>query len=140
MREIAEEAGFHRAAEITFMMIGKAHVQIHDTVRLARALEAPLIPFFRLVMAQFGRTHAEVGDAILESKLIAETGKSPFSGRPKPFTKPSPPIVDMRFEVPMEFRRQFRVEGEARGLNDNELLMLAFRTYASYWDRPASRE
>jgi hypothetical protein len=40
-----------------------------------------------------------------------------------------------RFEVPAEFRRLFRIESERRTLKKNALLMLAFQTYVSFWER-----
>src|SRR5579883_2747477 len=133
LREIAEEIGYRRAKIIVMFARGEAHVPINRTLQLARALEAPLLPFFRLVLAQFGRGWAELGDAIYESKASPDTGQRAFDIPLQRLSSPSPTIVEMRFEVPAEFRRQFRLEGERRGLKDSQLLMLAFQTYSSYW-------
>jgi hypothetical protein len=78
-------------------------------------------------MAQHGSAYAELADAICASASASDAAGIPL----EPLIKPTPTRVEMRFEAPMEFRQDFRIEGERRRLSDEELLMLCFQTYVS---------
>ena len=155
--QIAHELGYDKAKMIEKFAAGEARVPLDKLLPLAKALGAPLLPIFKLGMLQFGSESSELADAICDRVAIAghsmadptfknndeERERAGGDASDKSTEPPDPEIgaygpmyVDLTFDVPSEFRRQFRLEAIERRMSYNELLLLSFQTYRAYRSPP----
>jgi hypothetical protein len=148
LETIAIESGYVHARMITRFAKGELRVPLDRTLLLAHALEAPVVWFFRLAMAQFGAEMTDLADAIcyrikneneetLHYEIRRVTASAPSADGS--LTKPtfSGPTTELNFTVPLELHRRFTVEAAMRGLSVNELLMLSFQFYLAFRERSA---
>lgn len=155
LEQIAHQSGYAQGRMIARFAAGEVRVPLNRTLLMATALEAPLIPFFRLAMAQYGGHMAELAETIcsrlndeIDMTLLYEINRAlltPTSDRtataaeasekaPQPTS--SPEIAPLSFDVPLDFHRRFQVQAAIRGLSGREMLMLAFEYYLAYRDQP----
>jgi len=160
--EIAKDIGYERGKIITFFMKGEVNVPLDIVGPLARALETPLQPLFRLALEQFGPEMVEMLTEIFDQPLVAAQPAPPSSDLlvdlvadldPAPPTdlveeepvgeRGGPPrahaIVDLNFKVSSEFHRQFRIEAATQGLTMKDLLILSFQAYLEQSRGPGER-
>ncbi len=153
--EIANELGYEKAKMIEMFAAGDARVPLDKLLPLAKALGAPFLPIFCLGMQQLGMD--ELAEAICDRVAIAghslsdpepdKKGDEDADGAGETASEPPDPeldaygpiYVDLCFDVPSDFRRQFRLEAISRRMSYNELLMLSFQTYCAYRN-PSTRK
>lgn len=156
--KIAAEAGLANAKALTLLANGILKVPIDKILPLARALGAPLVPFFVLVMQEWGSGTGELADAVCKACLSdhaemaepsAPNETTKLDAEPQttdagvPAQTPSSggaaeaASADWIAELPPQFHRQFRLEAATRGLSQKELLLLSFESYLVHRDRPA---
>ena len=158
MEDISREIGYTKTKMISMFATGEAKVPLDKILPLAQALGAPLLPLFKLGMEQYGLDMAELAGAICDRVAIegqsitdplpdvAEEGETEASDGVAPEARQVAPdseiegmgplYVALFFDIPSEFRRQFRIEAARRRLSGNEMLMLAFQTYFAYRNPP----
>jgi hypothetical protein len=146
--DIAREMG-HKSENVLYAWAsGKARVSLVSVLPLAKALGAPILPFFRLAMEQWEL--GELAAAVCERTLVeGASGAAPTDKTGAESTTTQPPDlaldefgplhVALCFDVPSEFCRQFRLEAANRRLSGNELLLLSFQTYLAYREAPSKR-
>jgi hypothetical protein len=157
IERFAREIGYDKAKMIERFAAGEARVPIDKLLPLANALGAPLLPIFQLGMLQFGSEFSELAEAICNRVAVAghsladptfklndeDREEAATDALDKPGEPPDPELdaygpiyTDLCFDVPSEFRREFRSEAIARRLSYNELLLLGFATYRAYRSPP----
>ena len=148
IKSIVHETGYVRPKMIQLFATGEAQVPIESAILLARALQSPMLTFFRMVFAQYGEQMTKRADAIcrrlddeMQETLLYEirraAAKDPSTeGAAKKLTFDGP-TMELKFSVPLELHRRFTVEAGMHNLSNNELLMLMFQRYLTYRERSA---
>lgn len=147
--DIVHEMGLKSENVLSAWASGKARVSLGTVLSLAKALGAPILPFFRLAMEQWEL--GELAAAVCERTLVegASSAARPTDKTGSEGTTTQPPDLELDefgplhvalcFDVPSEFCRQFRLEAANRRLSGNELLLLSFQTYLAYRESPSKR-
>jgi hypothetical protein len=147
LAKLAKGLGYENANAVRMFVAGEIRIPLDIVLPLARILNVPFPPLFRLAMEQFGENMTEIAvelfdgpdDAIRHSPQInddaaaAEVASAPEDERPAKPVSPLHPgarsMVDINFNLPVEFCLQFVIEAAKRGLGLNDFLMLLFQTY-----------
>ena len=156
LQQIAHESGYVKVKMISMFASGEVRVPLDRTLLMAKALQAPLLAFFRLAMGQYGPHMAELADAIserlddqIDMTLLYEIGRVQSAEQPRSTAPtdamsetsaqalaPEPEMVALHVDVPRDFHRRFHVEAAIRGLSNREMLMLMHEFYLCYRDQP----
>jgi hypothetical protein len=155
LAELARRLGLKNAAAIRMFVASELKVPFDMVLPLARVLNVPFPPLFRLAMEQFGESMTEIAAELFDgpdgairhrsseisdgaaAPEVASSGAVRREQRPAgplpPLHVGAPSMIDITFRLPIEFCLQFVVEAARRGLGLNDFFMLAFQSYRGPW-------